>query len=299
MSEDMGSARDSEESAGRGRGADAVRVGMGQMAVRWGAAAENLDRAAEMIRRAADEGCEVVVLPECLDLGWTHPEAPDRAEPIPGPRSGALCRAAGEAGILVAAGLTERAGDHTYNAAVLISPEGDVLLKHRKINLLTIAEDVYSVGDSLGVAECERLGRVAVNICADNFPSSLALAHSQARMGARLLLSPSAWAVEADHDNEKEPYGEEWRRPYAELARLYDVAVVGVSSVGRIEGGPWKGRRCIGCSLAVGPSGRVLAKGPYGESAGRLIPVDVPLRGLDVKGTALADHLKGRGYEGP
>ena len=32
--------------------------------------------------------------------------------------------------------------------------------------------------------------------------------HALGRMGARLLLSPCAWAVDADHDNAREPYGE-------------------------------------------------------------------------------------------
>jgi predicted amidohydrolase len=48
---------------------------MGQMRVEGGAPDANLDRAVEMIRKAAAARCDVVVLPECLDLGWTWPEA--------------------------------------------------------------------------------------------------------------------------------------------------------------------------------------------------------------------------------
>jgi hypothetical protein len=73
--------------------------------------------------------------------------------------------------------------------------------------------------------------------------------------------------VDADHDNDREPYGRLWRESYAELARLYDVTVLGVSHVGRLTAGPWEGRMVIGCSLAVGPGGVVLARGPYGEHA--------------------------------
>ena len=32
-----------------------------------------------------------------------------------------------------------------------------------------------------------------------------------------------------------------------------------------MTGGPWAGRKCIGCSLAVGPGGAILAEGPYAE----------------------------------
>ena len=79
------------------------------------------------------------MLPECLDLGWTNPAATDLAAEIPGPTSDVLCRAAREAGLYVVAGLTERAGSRIYNAALLIEPRGQILLKHRKINLLDIS----------------------------------------------------------------------------------------------------------------------------------------------------------------
>ena len=278
---------------------DQISLAMAQLHVRWGAAEQNVRRAAQMIREAGRRGSDLVVLPECLDLGWTHPDAAELADPIPGERSWELCAAAEEAGVYAVAGLTERAGEHVYNTAILIDPAGEILLKHRKINILAIAQDLYAVGDRLGVAGIGRWGRVGVNICADNFQSSLALAHSQARMGARLLLSPSAWAVDADHDNGCEPYGEMWRAAYATLASLYDMAVAGVSNTGWIEGGPWEGRKCIGCSLAVGPSGETLAKGPYGVDAEELVRLDIPLKGLAVKGTAIAQELKERGYEGP
>jgi hypothetical protein len=118
-------------------------------------------------------------------------------------------------------------------------------------------------------------------------------------MGARLLLSPCAWAVDADHDNEREPYGELWLRSYATLARLYGMTVVGVSNVGWLREGPWRGRKCIGCSLAVGPGGSILARGPYGDSAEALLVVSVRVEPLPARGTALLELLRERGYQGP
>ena len=126
-----------------------------------------------------------------------------------------------------------------------------MLLKHRKINLLDIEQDLYSTGDRLAVAETA-CGRIGVNICADNFPDSLVLGHSLARMGAQILLLPSAWAVPAEHDPVAEPYGALWEGAYRSLAP-YEMPVVGVSNVGRISGGPWAGRSVSAASLAVGP----------------------------------------------
>jgi predicted amidohydrolase len=161
--------------------------------------------------------------------------------------------------------LTERAGELVHNTAVLIAPDGTIALKHRKINELEIARHLYTTGASTGVAATP-LGVIGLNICADNFPKSVALGGSLAIMGARLLLSPCAWAVDADHDNTEHPYGDLWLESYGVLAREYGLTVVGVSSIGPLTGGPWAGRKCIGSSLAVGPPG-VLAQGPYDREA--------------------------------
>jgi N-carbamoylputrescine amidase len=275
-----------------------IKLAMGQMLVEGGRLQENLARAVAMIALAGHQGCQIVVLPECLDLGWTHPAATDLAAEIPGPTSEVLCQAASEASVYVVAGLTERAGSRVYNAAVLIGASGQILLKHRKINLLDIEQNVYCTGDRLAVAQTA-CGVIGVNICADNFPDSLALGHSLARMGAEILLSPSAWAVPADHDPIADPYGALWEGSYRSLASLYGMPVVGVSNVGWITGGPWAGRRCIGCSLAIGSGGEILAKGPYGVDAQELIVVGIALRPRTLTGTDIAPMLRGKGYNGP
>jgi predicted amidohydrolase len=273
-------------------------AGMGQILVEPGCPQANLDRAVDTIRQAASQGCRLVVLPECFDLGWGDPSARDLAQHIPGPPVRKLQEAARQYRIQVAAGLVKRAGTRLFNAAVLISPSGDILLHHRKINELDICLDLYSVGDRLGVVATE-LGTVGLTICADNFANSLAIGHVLCRMGAQVLVSPSAWAVDADHDNAREPYGKLWLDSYSELARLYEVTVIGVSNVGWITNGPWRGRKVIGCSLAVGPGGRVLARGPFGEAAAALIPVEVDLQPPIGKGTNIAAALQARNYCGP
>lgn len=263
-----------------------LRLAMAQMLVEGGRPGANLERAVAHIQEAARLGCRLVVLPECMDLGWTDPSARELAQPIPGPHSDLLAHAARTHGILVVAGLVERAGDRRYNAAVLIDTAGSLRLLYRKINELEMAQDLYVTGDRLSVAETG-IGVLGVNICADNFPGSLAIGHVLARMGAQIILSPSAWAVDAEHANETDPYGSLWLRSYRELSASHDLPVVGVSSVGRISGGPWEGRKLIGCSLAIGSDGRILAQGPYGEHAEALIPVDVELRAPKRSGSGL------------
>jgi len=62
-----------------------IRVGMAQTLVEGGRPGPNLDRAVAAIESACELGCRLVVLPECLDLGWTDPSARELAVPIPGP----------------------------------------------------------------------------------------------------------------------------------------------------------------------------------------------------------------------
>jgi predicted amidohydrolase len=275
-----------------------LRVGMGQMLVEGGKLDENLVRALAMIRDAAQQECEVVVLPECLDVGWTHPSAHELAQPIPGRTSDVLSGAAAQSGIHVVAGVTERAGAKIFNSALLMAPSGEILLKHRKINVLDIAQDLYAIGDRLSVAETS-IGTVAVDICADNFPDSLALGHALARMGAGILLSPCAWAVETDFDHQKTPYGADlWRPAYTTLARLYEMPVIGVSNVGPVSDGPWKGRLCIGCSLAVDNDGQIVGEGPFGADRECLVPVEVHLTPRVVTGTDIAEMLRSKAYTG-
>jgi predicted amidohydrolase len=274
------------------------KLAMGQTLVEGGESEANLDRAIRMIENAAQEGCSVIVLPECLDLGWANPAAHDLAQPIPGPSSDILCQAARESKIHVVAGLTERADGRIYDAALLISPNGQILTRHRKINILTDVEGMYSVGDHLAVTTTP-LCTIGIDICADNFPDSLALGHALARMGSQIVLSPCSWAVKAEHDNKEDPYGGLWKGSYGTLAKLYDMTIVGVSNVGWINEGTWKGRKCIGCSLAVGPQGQVLAEGPYGENAECLITVPIEPLERRARGTEIAQVLRNKGYDGP
>jgi predicted amidohydrolase len=75
-------------------GARGYRVGMAQVLVEGGRPEANLERAVQAVGEAAARGCRLVVLPECLDLGWTDPSARDRAAPIPGRQAERLAQAA-------------------------------------------------------------------------------------------------------------------------------------------------------------------------------------------------------------
>lgn len=253
------------------------KIALGQIEVEWNQPERNLVRAEEAVRQAQQQGADVIVLPECLDLGWLAETAASRAQSIPG-RYCARLQEAAKSGIFVAAGLTERDGSKVYNAAVLIDPDGRILLRHRKINELPIGQNLYARGDALAVA-ATTLGTVGIPICADNFAESTALGEALGWMGAGLLLSPCAWAVPADGTQTQDEYLAFWLEPYRRLAVRHQLTIVAVSNVGTVVGGPWDQYRCIGSSVVVDATGCEIARAPYGVSAAALVMVDVPLGG--------------------
>lgn len=270
------------------------RLALIQMEVLGGEKARNLRRAETLISEAAAAGARVLLLPEALDLGWTHPSALDQAEPIPsGEACQRLAEAARQQGVYVCAGLTERAAGAIYNAAVLISPQGEVILTHRKLNELEIGQPFYAQGDRLTVCHTE-LGAIGLMICADGFARDQVISRSLGYMGADLILSPCAWAVEADHDNALQPYGELWRSAYRPVAQDFSLWIAGASNVGWITGGPWEGRKCIGCSLAIDPQGRVVVQGPYGVTAETILYIDIEPVERPARGDGWASHWEAR-----
>ncbi len=253
-------------------------LALAQIPVIGGQPSENLRCALEAIAKAAQAGAAIVLLPEALDCGWCHGSALTDAGPIPGGDAcRRLCEAAKSHGLYVCAGLVERAADHLYNSAVLISPTGDILLHHRKINELELAHHLYSRGDRLAVAHTP-LGTLGLMICADGFASGQTISRTLGQMGAQLILSPCAWAVPPDHDNSLTPYGQIWLDNYGPVAREFHLWIAATSNVGHLIDGEWTGHKCIGCSLVMDPRGQTALRGPYGPDAPALLLVEIALQ---------------------
>lgn len=253
-----------------------LKVGIGQLYVDGGNPDLNLKNAVVFIKEASEKSCDIIVLPEALDFGWTHSSSLTQAQPIPGPNSDLLQQAAKSNGIYVIAGLTERNGDKIHNTAILISPEGELLAKHRKINILDIAQHIYTPGTSCTVTPTE-LGTIGMNICADNSPATNELGHALGYMGADIILSPCSWAVPPDFDNEKTPYGDIWKESYTEIASKHNIPVIGVSNTGLVKDGEWKNWWCIGASLVVSADGKIQKQFDYTQEGSQLYTIDVAI----------------------
>jgi len=265
-------------------------LAMVQMKVEGGTPDLNLENASQHIKQAAARGAKIALLPEMMDLGWTHPSARKLAYAIPDGRTCRfLCEAAKRSNIFVCAGIAENDNGTIYNSAVLIDPSGNVILKHRKLNELDIAHDLYAQGDRLGIVHTQ-LGSIGLHICADASASENTLSKSLGYMGADIILSPSSWAVPPDFNNDSTPYGDLWMNAYREVSSLFDLWIIGVSNVGNIPEGPWKNWHCIGNSLAYSPGGIQVMEAPHGSGADTIIYLDINLRKRPARGTAWHDY---------
>jgi len=150
-------------------------------------------------------------------------------------------------------GLAEKNGDHLHDTAVLIDADGHILLRHRKLNILTkLMTPPYTPGTEVTVVGSP-WGRVGVLICADTFEP----AHCQALREQRpdLVLVPYGWAA----PEENWPgHGSELHKVVQSAARRVNAPVVGIDSVGQITCGPWTGWVFGGQSIAVDAAGTVL-----------------------------------------
>ncbi len=154
-------------------------------------------------------------------------------------------------------GMDEREGEKLYDSAVLIGPDGGLLLRQRKIdNLqdLNLFDPPYEDGrpEEMRVVETP-LGRIGIAICADAFEETL-----MRRMGVYspdLLLVPVGWAAEKGRWPR---HGEILARMMARTARWVGCPVVCTNCVGLITHGPWTGKIYGGQSVIVDGEGEPL-----------------------------------------
>lgn len=161
---------------------------------------KNLEHAVELVRKAADDGADLVMLPEMFCCPYTNRSFRENAEPEEGPLQTALAElAASRQIVLVAGSMPERDGEKIYNTSFVYDPTGRRIAKHRKVHLFDIDVEggqsfresaTFSPGESSTVFDTE-FGRFGLCICFDlRFPE---LAMKMALSGAQALLVPAAF----------------------------------------------------------------------------------------------------------
>lgn len=233
-----------------------IRIAMCQIVCLDGDRRGNLERIERAVDEAAAAGAQIACLPESAVLGWVNPEAHRRAQPIPGEDSDRLCEIAKRRKMHLCVALDEKAGEGLYDSALLIDDGGRILLKHRKIILLSeLMTPPYSAGQDVGVAQT-RFGRIGVLICADTHENQIL--EQMARQKPDLVLVPYGYAAPEEAWPE---HGKELEHVVTNAAKVLNAPVVGTNLIGQITHGPWAGRTYGGHSVAADRTGKILAIG--------------------------------------
>ncbi len=253
--------------------------------------AANLEKAVRFVRQAAEEGAEIVCLPELFRSQYFC-QSEDHAnfalaEEIPGPSTDALSAVAREHKVVIVASLFEKRTAGLYhNTAAIIDADGSLMGKYRKMHIPddpSFYEKFYFTPGDLGFkAWATQRGNIGVCVCWDQwYPEAARLT---ALRGAQLLFYPTAigW-----HPGEKEKYGVAQHSSWETMQRSHAIAngcfVAAVNRVGHEApvGGP--GLEFWGQSFLCAPSGEILAKGSVDRE--EIIAADVEWGRIDEQRT--------------
>jgi len=258
------------------------KIGLVQMAMSADPEA-NLQRAIAKLAEAAAAGAQLVCLPELFRSQYfaqrEDPALFDLAEPVPGPSTDALGKAAQQAGVVVIAPLFERRAPGLYhNSAVVIDADGRVVGIYRKMHIPddpAYYEKFYFTPGDLGFRAFDtRVGRIGTLVCWDQwYPEAARLTALQ---GASVLFYPTAigW-----HPAEKATDGAAQLDAWRTIQRSHAIAngcyVAAVNRVGyeRPPGGD--GLEFWGSSFLADPLGTIVVEAPPDREALVIGEVDV------------------------
>ena len=155
--------------------------------------AQSLDKACELIHKAAAAGARLIAFPETwlpgypiwLDVApeaglWDHPPAKaafarlfENSVDLSGRDIDPLKAAARETGSTVVMGLHERDGGTLYNTLLYLGPDGRVLGKHRKLMPTYTERLVWGRGDGSTLTVVDTpVGRLGGLICWEHWMPS-------------------------------------------------------------------------------------------------------------------------------
>ena len=255
----------------------------------------NVEIAERLVRRAAAEGAELVVLPEKFNVIGTSEQLVAGAEPLDGPTLRWAASVARELGVwLVAGSIVERVEgeDKLRNTSVLLDPEGTTRAVYRKIHMFDVEvggvtyseSDVETPGDEIVVADVEtdderhneRL-RLGLAICYDlRFPE---LFRIMAVQGAQAFTLPSAFTLPTGRAH--------WETLVRARAIENQAFVIAAGQVGRHP----PDHESYGHSLIVDAWGTVLARAA--DEAEQVMVADLDLEaqtGVRAKLPSLANR---------
>lgn len=244
---------------------------------------QNVAHAETLVREAARQGAQVILLPELFEAPYfcTEQDARhfDLAQPLADNTTIARFAAvARELNVVLPISFFERAGRAFYNTVAMIDADGTVMGIYRKTHIPDgpgYSEKFYfTPGDTGFRVWNTRHGRIGVGICWDQwFPET---ARIMALMGAELLLYPTA--IGSEPQDPTLDSSRHWQRVMQGHAGANLTPLVAANRVGTEQGRDFA-QRYYGCSFIADETGGLLAQAHDAPDA--VITANVDLAAID------------------
>ena len=223
----------------------------------------NLDKAEAMVREAAEEGAQIILLPElfeglyfCKDMDEKYFSWAQERENNPiMERFSLLARVLK---VVLPISYFEKSGEHYFNSLVVIDADGTVMQNYRKMHIPDgpgYEEKFYfEPGDSGFQVWDTAYAKIGVGICWDQwFPES---ARAMALLGAELILYPTAIGSEPEINVDSKDH---WQRVQMGHAAANTVPVIAANRIG-VEVGQSCTLTFYGSSFMTDYSGKIIAE---------------------------------------
>ena len=238
---------------------------------------ENINKAEKMVSEAADNGANIILLPELFERQYFCQEKRydyyDYALPLEkNPAVNRFKEVAKELGVVIPVSFYERDIDRLFNTVAMIDADGSVLGIYRKTH---IPDDhfyqekfYFTPGDTGFKVFDTRFGCIGVGICWDQwFPET---ARCMAVQGAEMLLYPTAIGSEPILDVDSSGH---WRRVMQGHAAANLMPVVAANRIGvetvepcKENAGQSSSLVFYGCSFIADATGDIIASAKQEET---------------------------------
>lgn len=235
-----------------------------QFACSWDRAA-NVAKAKDMVRAAAAEGAQVVLLQELFETPYfcqdQSPEHFALAQPFEGNTLIAeMAALAGQLGVVLPVSFFERAGHAYFNSLAMVDADGTVMGLYRKSHIPDgpgYQEKYYfTPGDTGFKVWNTRFGVLGCGVCWDQwFPET---ARAMALMGAEALLFPTAIGTEPPPAPPLDSR-DHWRRVMQGHAAANYLPLIASNRIGS-ERGQAGELTFYGSSFIADPTGALVAE---------------------------------------
>lgn len=238
---------------------------------------ENINKAEKMVKEEADNGANIILLPELFERQYFCQEKRydyyNYALPLEkNPAVNRFKEVAKELGVVIPVSFYERDIDRLFNTVAMIDADGSVLGIYRKTHIpddhFYQEKSYFTPGDSGFKVFDTRFGCIGVGICWDQwFPETV---RCMAVQGAEMLLYPTAIGSEPILDVDS---NSPWRRVMQGHAAANLMPVVAANRIGvetvepcKENAGQSSSLDFYGCSFIADATGDIIASAKQEET---------------------------------